>query len=364
MKRIKVYFHQKKEHRERQKDTYRYAPERIEKISPLNKNEIKKDHINIKKKNKVKILIIGLVVNYLPMINFSRLNDLHKEADFVYCWSTLPWNSKKPYIVELDNPYTLTYYNYFAFQLYKPIIRKILKSKKCHKIVCISEACKRDLIKELGDSFKNKVMVQYPYVKDKPINKNENKRTRLLFVGKDFKRKGGPEILEAFKRDLKDDITLDIVGIDFSKKIKFSMNITNYGIIERNKILTEIYPNSDVLVFPSYHETFGMVALEALSFGLGIIAMDTYALPEIVNHKSNGEIINNPYCSNPVQIPIKKYSKKYLKRKFDKNVVDSLYQAILNAKKNKDKWKEESIKIYKEKFSEKVWKKNYMEMFK
>ena len=41
----------------------------------------------------------------------------------------------------------------------------------------------------------------------------------------------------------------------------------------RVKLLNEIYPRMDVMVFPSFHESFGVVLLEALSFGMGIITI-------------------------------------------------------------------------------------------
>ena len=39
---------------------------------------------------------------------------------------------------------------------------------------------------------------------------------------------------------------------------------------------------SDILIHPTYVDTFGVVVLEAIAHGLGIISTDLYALPEMV----------------------------------------------------------------------------------
>lgn len=70
--------------------------------------------------------------------------------------------------------------------------------------------------------------------------------------------------------------------------------------------------HADVLLLPTYVESFGMVALEALSFGMAIIATDIYALPEMVN-KKNGALISPPieiwkdYLAFGLHFPIERH---------------------------------------------------------
>jgi glycosyltransferase involved in cell wall biosynthesis len=51
---------------------------------------------------------------------------------------------------------------------------------------------------------------------------------------------------------------------------------------------------ADVLVLPTYVESFGMVALEALAHGLALIATDVYALKELVEDGINGSLLAPP----------------------------------------------------------------------
>ena len=50
---------------------------------------------------------------------------------------------------------------------------------------------------------------------------------------------------------------------------------------------------SDIFVFPTYYanETFGLVNIEAMQFGLPIITCDEGAISDIVNNNVNGFII-------------------------------------------------------------------------
>ncbi len=53
------------------------------------------------------------------------------------------------------------------------------------------------------------------------------------------------------------------------------------------------YAAADVLVLPSmFQETFGLVVLEAFSAGLPVIAFRSGGVPELVEHRRNGILVN------------------------------------------------------------------------
>ena len=52
---------------------------------------------------------------------------------------------------------------------------------------------------------------------------------------------------------------------------------------------------SDILIHPTYVDTFGVVVLEAIAHGLGIISTDLYALPEMVYDGVNGIILMHQF---------------------------------------------------------------------
>ncbi len=128
-------------------------------------------------------------------------------------------------------------------------------------------------------------------------------------------------------------------------------------------------PNCDVLLFPTYLESFGMVALEALSRGMSIITTNIYALPEMVIDGYNGRVLPHPfYAPNKdgfvdIQdiLPTLelKLGEQVLNSKLKDGIVESIEQAILNY----PQWRVNSSKIYEEKFSEKAWENSFTSLF-
>jgi glycosyltransferase involved in cell wall biosynthesis len=61
----------------------------------------------------------------------------------------------------------------------------------------------------------------------------------------------------------------------------------------RDEIWQRFLRQADVLVHPTYVESFGMVVLEAMAHGLAVVATDVYALGEMVG-ADNGALLAPP----------------------------------------------------------------------
>jgi len=64
--------------------------------------------------------------------------------------------------------------------------------------------------------------------------------------------------------------------------------IYQVGFVGSERLLSLVYSAADVFCTPSMMETFGMTVVEALSCGIPVVAFETGAIPEIINHRSNG----------------------------------------------------------------------------
>lgn len=113
------------------------------------------------------------------------------------------------------------------------------------------------------------------------------KARKVLFVGRAFERKGGPIVLEAFKkvRAAMPDATLTIV----SSMAKFSPQegVTHIPFASNDQ-LRELFSTSSVFTMPSVCETWGLVYCEAAAHGLPTASFGNWALPDIVDDGVTG----------------------------------------------------------------------------
>ena len=124
------------------------------------------------------------------------------------------------------------------------------------------------------------------------------KTGNLTFTGTIEPRKGLIYLLQALKR-LQDNhvgYKLNIVGKvineNYNKKLidyiqQNNLNVEFKGFVEleeKNRILSE----TDIFVFPSLLEGFGMVLVEAQVYGLPIVSFDNSAMPFTVKNGING----------------------------------------------------------------------------
>lgn len=318
------------------------------------------------------------LINYGFLLNKQTLGNT-EDAKFLYMWGAFPKNNDKdiPHIIELDNPYVLTYYNRRTFNLRKNTIKQNLRKAKA--ITCMSMACRYHALHLLGREFENKTSVIYPYV-DKNYTKVDRKDdgiTRFLFVGTDYKIKGGRELLKVFHsiKDKNIELTfISFVDEKLKNKYKDDSRIIFLEPQEHKVLMEEIYPKMDILAFPTLYESFGVVLLEALSFGMGLIATNLYATPELVSDAKNGKLLKHPFFEEQeifgkqmlscTDIRISELHNKYLdKYKYDKDFCNSIKNAIIEGSKNKDKWQTASVKLFEQKFSPDIWDQNFKKLF-
>ena len=114
---------------------------------------------------------------------------------------------------------------------------------------------------------------------------------RILFVGGDFVRKGGDDLLEAV-RYLGDSAELDLVTASAPPSPPGSPRIrVHMGLDHSSEQLFDLYRRADVFVLPSRGECYGHVICEALASGLPVVACDVGAVRELVLDGYNGLLV-------------------------------------------------------------------------
>ena len=124
-----------------------------------------------------------------------------------------------------------------------------------------------------------------------PLDRREPGVCRFTLVGHQFLRKGGRALVAAFDRlrRLHPEARLTIVSAVRPEDLGVSLDgITLIPSLPREAIYGEVYPATDVYLLPSLAEGYGMSVVEAMSFGLPVIASHISALPELVAEGTTG----------------------------------------------------------------------------
>jgi glycosyltransferase involved in cell wall biosynthesis len=139
----------------------------------------------------------------------------------------------------------------------------------------------------------------------------------LLFVGGDFERKGGFEVIEAFAQAVHElpSLRLLLAGSDPEARnpdrlvhgwvserrrrdaLERLDGLEREGLarraawIGRDELLADVYPRADAFVMPTHAEGFGFTNVEAMSFGLPVITSTAGPAREIVSDGRTGVLV-------------------------------------------------------------------------
>ncbi|MFC0878568.1 glycosyltransferase family 4 protein [Saccharicrinis sp. FJH2] len=164
----------------------------------------------------------------------------------------------------------------------------------------MSENIKKSIINDYECSTKRVLCVKSGsnLKEDRGLSSNLNNNysnKNILFVGINWERKGGPVLIEAFKkiRHIHPDATLTIVGC--SPKLQ----VENCHIVGKIplKDVEYYYKHASIFVLPTNVEPFGLVFIEAMANRLPIIGTNIGAIPEFIQENVNGYLVE-PNNSN------------------------------------------------------------------
>ena len=186
------------------------------------------------------------------------------------------------------------------FELYKsqPLMRSTIRNvlKDADGVFAVSNALRHEIIATGVVGIADKTKLSWNSV---DINRfstrgndsfkkqhNITDKSVVLFVGNLIKRKNVDSLLEA-KKTASSDYYLVIVGDGplfkkLTKKVE-DENIPDVIFTGSRDDVDEIIPSCDVLILPSFSESFGLVLIEALACGKPVIGSDVGGITEIIN---------------------------------------------------------------------------------
>ena len=237
------------------------------------------------------------------LLNYPKLRKFHSsDFDLVHSGQSL-LDTNLPYVVDFEHITAFCGYNQYALKRpgFVRALERILLDRNLKKLLAWSDAAANSLTSVIqNEEVARKVETLYPVMIPVKRCRRASSSFNFLFIGNNFYAKGGYESLLAFERLASSyDCHFTAIG-DIPKELyaRFGNNskITLSQRVPYAKV-AEFYSNSDVFVFPTHYDTYGFVILEALSFGLPVITVDSFSTPELVRHERTGLLIRSHFSS-------------------------------------------------------------------
>jgi hypothetical protein len=123
------------------------------------------------------------------------------------------------------------------------------------------------------------------------LDNDDYHNKNILFVGIDWDRKGGPDLLSAFQKVLEKhpDARLTIVGPSMET------HLTNCEIVGKVPVdeMGEYFRKASIFCLPTKMEPFGVAFIDALYYKLPIVATNIGAIPDFVKPGENGYLVES-----------------------------------------------------------------------
>jgi glycosyltransferase involved in cell wall biosynthesis len=302
--------------------------------------------------------------------------------EVLHFFNTVNFSKRVPWVLSIETclPYTREIIDTLESERpdlsvirHDPQVKKVLyhlSLDNCRGMLAFSE-CTRQIQQAVIDCFpeykerleKKLITLQPPQklivqtLEEKGVSYDETQPLRFIFVGRDFFRKGGKQVLDAFEQ-YKQQYRFELILIsDLSPgKDKFAffteedrVNCLNY--INANKDWIIHYPalpnhevlnlikESHVALLPTWMDTYGYSVLECQASGCPVITTDLRAMTEI-NNDEVGWVI--PVPVNRLKYPIYRHPDAF--NFFERRLTEGLLTALKSVFEDRNAIRNKAVK--------------------
>ena len=270
--------------------------------------------------------LVNIFASFLPNAHLTKTN---KEYDLIHCAHCLSRN-KSPWICDTEWVGQFWIAGNYDKHPSKRFVKKYLHSKYCKKIVAWTEWSKKGIVENFPE-IESKVELVYPAIPPKKFKKIKSDKIRLLFSSRRFYFKGGLYALEVIdkltkKYDNVEGTIISDVPENIYKKYSKNKKIKFERLVPQEKLFNEIYPSTDIFVYPSFTDTFGFQITEAMVFGIPVVAAGGHSRRELIEEGKTGFVVDEPAS----------FPKDYLENLDQKKVLNDLIEKTSEIIENKD----------------------------
>lgn len=119
-----------------------------------------------------------------------------------------------------------------------------------------------------------------------PVERPHRERPRILFIGGDFARKGGPLLLDLFRRRWRNRATIQFVTAQRGEPeegVTWTPPVANEGAAYQR-----LFDEADLFVFPTKADCLPLAIMEAMACGLPVVSTRVGGVPEMIEDERSG----------------------------------------------------------------------------
>lgn len=205
--------------------------------------------------------------------------------------------TRQPWVIDFEHPNALV--DFDGDLLARPATRARLARllARSGAVLPWTEAAARATL-ALAPGLAGKVHAVLPAIAPRaPAVPEDPDSPLVLFVGRHFHRKGGPEALEAFARARRERCPRARMLVVSNAPPEVRARYEGEGVtfwqvpVPRERVLAEGFAKASVYLMPTHFDTFGMVFLEAFAHAIPVVTADTFGASEIVTHGEDGFVV-------------------------------------------------------------------------
>lgn len=188
--------------------------------------------------------------------------------------------------------------------------------------IVVSQSMKREFIRHYGDAAESIIVIpngvdlkmfnpaNRPLYRDRIRQRHGISRSDLVLMiaGGDWERKGVSYTIEALSLLPRPDVKLLIVGSGdeklYGQLAELKQVRERIIFVSHTSVLWEYYAASDVFVFPTIYEPFGLVIVEAMASGLPVITSGIAGAADVIIDGVNGLLLREPSDVNDLAAKI------------------------------------------------------------
>ncbi len=175
-----------------------------------------------------------------------------------------------------------------------------LTLSRARAVICSSNWARKSAIEYYGVSSSKAFAIPFganvpnlPDLSDAMLEQKFHGTCKLLFVGKDWQRKGGEIALEVFRKLRQLQVDAEIIIVNDQARVEPEEGVTVHGSIDKSTVqglslFCQLFEEASFFVLPTQAEAFGLVYAEAAAYGCIAVGPETGGVPDIIDDDVTG----------------------------------------------------------------------------